>query len=187
MLENMMVAMSHKLGISPPFNGLTMGMIRLNGTKRPKMKLKAGEGRHFLPVLMEMLKCFSMGSEHARRRYNCANLLNNCYLEMKNWNDADSPLRLARFARKHLIAYKEISDSMDDRLRWQMYPKHHLFLHCAESAQSNPSIEWNYMDESEIGFAVQVCSRMHSKYIHLKLIERYCETFGLVDPFAQTV
>jgi hypothetical protein len=57
LLENMMKVAAKTLGLASPFHSLTIGMVRPSKSK-PKMKLKAAEGRHFLTVLRHMLANF---------------------------------------------------------------------------------------------------------------------------------
>ena len=51
-LENIMEAISRELGVAKPFHSLSVGMIRVKMNKGPRMKLKAVEARHFVPVLL---------------------------------------------------------------------------------------------------------------------------------------
>ena len=44
------------LGVSSPIAGLAVNMIRSEMGERPKLKLKAAEGRYMLPNLIAMLQ-----------------------------------------------------------------------------------------------------------------------------------
>ena len=104
-LEQLMHVMSRELHVPTPFHSLTIGMIRTKASAAPKLKLKAAEGRHLLPIVRFMLlHAFSMESEHAQLRFNCVDALNSCHEGMKDWQEGGvSSLRLAGFARKHVI------------------------------------------------------------------------------------
>ena len=45
-----------ELGMEPPFHHLTIGMIRSAANKKPRLKLKAAEARHSIPVVARHLK-----------------------------------------------------------------------------------------------------------------------------------
>ena len=93
-------------------------------------------------------------------RTNKFEALNNIYVEMKNWDQATSPAKIAELGRKHCILYAELS-SEQIRLHsaaawrfWRLYPKHHMFIHIVEEQTTetgNPSSNWCYMDEDSIG------------------------------------
>ena len=55
-----------------------------------------------------------------------------------------------------------------------------MALHCFECL-TNPATEWKYMDESEIGTAVDIAAGVNEAYLHCNLILRYCETFSFFD------
>ena len=80
------------------------------------MKLKAAEGRHFLPVLRYMLQhFFENESEHAKLRFQCVDALNNVYLELGAWKDGgESSVCIGQLARKHLLLYAELRASVCD-------------------------------------------------------------------------
>ena len=72
LLENMMRLASRSLGQPHPFRRLSIGMIRPAATGKPKLKLKAAEGRTLLPVLHYMLSRFSpVADAHSRMRLQC--------------------------------------------------------------------------------------------------------------------
>ena len=146
------------------------------------MKLKAAEGRHFLPGLTFMLReFFDMQSAHATLRYQCVNALCLVYAEMDRWQDGGEIfLCSARWGRKHLVLYAELSSNSDCSNSWHMYPKHHLFVHVMECCRVNPKLEWNYKDESEIGDAANMAAcAANSSWICSKLLERYRSIFVL--------
>ena len=98
------------LGVDPPFNGLTLGMIRKEGAgKKPKLALKAAEGRHFVPVLHHMLaNFFPVDTPYKQTRLDCVGSLKRIYEEIANWDDTTSPLRLGELGRTHLILYGDL-------------------------------------------------------------------------------
>ena len=88
------------LGKEAPFNSLTIGMI-ITEKLKPKMKLKATEGRYFIAVLLYMLEhFFPRSSPHEHARYKCVWHLVQCYKEMDSWIPEESPHRLATHGRR---------------------------------------------------------------------------------------
>ena len=72
LLNNMFKTVWHALGRDFVLQ-LTIGMIRSSMAKAPKLKLKAAEGRKFLPVLVHLLRnCFPSTSPHDVLRLQCA-------------------------------------------------------------------------------------------------------------------
>jgi hypothetical protein len=177
-LENMMRSASRDLRTQPPFHSLTLGMFRNEASQKPRLKLKASEGRHFLPVLRHMLlNHFPLQSPHEHLRFQCVDAMHKVYLELSNWVDGVSAARLGHFGRQHLILYSELAKRTSDDRCWHLYPKHHQFIHVVESARVNPKLEWNYADEDEIGTAADVARGCHPSYICTKLVARYRATF----------
>lgn len=139
-LEAIVKTMARQLAVPPPFHCLTIGMFRSSGAQKPKLKLKAAEGRYCLPLVRHMLEhCFPTDTLYAKTRLLCVGHLCKCYAELDNWVDGgESRLRLASHARKHVVLYQELSRLSTDELMWHMYPKHHLFVHVAETSYVNP-------------------------------------------------
>ena len=141
---------------------------------RPKMKLKAAEGRHCLPVLRFMMRFFDTQSAHATLRYQCVNALCLVCAQMDRWQDGGGvPFCIARWGRKHIMLYAELSSNSDCSNSWHMYPKHHVVVHVVECCRVNPKLEWNYKDESEIGDVAHMACIANYSWICLKLLERY--------------
>ena len=180
----MITLMAHELSLEKPFSCLTLGMIRGKETgDKPKMKLKATEGRRCLPILVRMLKhFFPMVTLQQQKRYYCALNLSLCYDELNNWSDNDSPHRLAKLGRRHLQLYRELSDMATNPGLWHLYPKHHMALHTMQT-NTNPKSMWNYGDESEIGVACDIGATCNIRELHRQLLLRYCETFEFLDEF----
>ena len=177
-LENMIAICSKHLGLSPPFTNLTVTMFRVSASDKPKFKAKAAENRHFLPVLRDMLtRCFTIEAAHRRLRFQCVDALHKCYVELDSWCPEQSPHRLAKHARQHLLLCVELRTESTDPLLWNLYPKHHLFAHVAEGAITNPRLEWNYADESEIGAAVKQAQVTNVQHLPVHLIQRYRDNF----------
>ena len=177
-LEHMIDMCSRHLGMERPFTTLYVTMFRSAASDKPKFKAKAAENRHFLPVLREMLaRCFAIETAHDRLRYHCVDALYRCYAELETWCPEQSPHRLAKHARQHLLLFVELRKQCTDPLLWNLYPKHHLFAHVAESAITNPRLEWNYADESEIGSAVGQARVTNVQHLPVQLIQRYRDSF----------
>ena len=176
----MVHAKAAEMGVDPPFYALTITMIRSSMKDKPKMKLKAAESRWFVPILSEMLlDYFPCTTPRQKKRQLCIGYLAKTYVQLKNW-DAASPWVLADCGRKHLQLYFSLKEGGLDKNCWHKYPKHHLALHCFETL-TNPALEWNYMDESEIGTAVDIAAGVNEVNLHVNLIQRYCETFSFFD------
>lgn len=178
-LENMMRLVAKDMGVDPPFHTLTLPMFYNVSKGKPKLKLKAAEGRHFLPIAKKMLEtCFDCTSPHARLRLTCAAELCFVYQELEQWEDGGvSSARLALHGRRHLLAYAELCKQSANKKRWQMYPKHHLFCHVVEEARRNPRLDWCYSDEAEIGTAVELAKFAFTPTIPTRLLEKYRATF----------
>ena len=145
------------------------------------MKLKAADGRHFLPILSKALEtCFNVDTPHKRLRLSCIQSMVACYAELRNWKDGgESTRNLSMHGRQHLIMYAELSRDEDSPVPWVLYPKHHQFTHLVEHAQVNPFLEWNYGNESSIGEAVDVARQCNVLHLERTLLERHSVTFHL--------
>ena len=179
-LENIVAVCARRLGRERPVNCMTVTMIRQSATAKPKFKVTSAEGRHFLPILVDMLSTtFSCATAHAQLRLSCAKALLGCYHELEHWVPGESPHKLATHARQHLLLYCRLrQESVSDRM-WNLFPKHHLLIHVAEGAVTNPRLEWNYGDESEIGLAVKEAMASHKVFLPVHLIQRYRATFTM--------
>jgi len=179
-LENMAKVCAGRIGIEPPIRQLTVAQIRKNASSKPKFKCKAANGRHFLPVLREMLRtCFPCESAHDKRRLHCVEALLRCYEEMETWGPGVSPHRLATSGKQHLLLFCELrrEDGMSDLMWRNLFPKHHLFAHCLDSSITNPRLEWNYAEESEIGLAVRQSMKLHKLHVPTQVMQRNLCTF----------
>ena len=66
-LLNLLKVAAQDLGTRVPVADLTLGMFHGVTKKRPKMKLKAAEGRYMLPIVHRLLQVlWETDSEHAR-------------------------------------------------------------------------------------------------------------------------
>ena len=154
-------------------------MIRPAAIGKPKLKLKAAEGRKFLSVLHYMLShFFPVADAHSRMRLQCVAALLSLYSELDSWG-ASSPYNIGCYARRHLMLYAELSRQCTDEARWNLHPKHHLLLHVAESARVNPKLEWSYPDESAIGEAATVAGTANQRHVVVSLLARYRATLRL--------
>ena len=178
-LLNMIDVCARSLGEETPINTLTVTMVRASATAKPKFKGKAAESRHFLPIVLQVLSvCFPVDTVHERSRFHCVEALNLCYKEMEDWQASTSPERLGQLARRHLLLWAELQQECEGTNTWALYPKHHMFLHCAESSSTNPRLEWNYGDESEIGAAALVVGAVNVASLPVGLMQRYRATFA---------
>ena len=178
-LTKMSKAMADEMDIEPPFSHLTVTMIRSAAGKKAYMKLKAAEGRRYIPILARMILHFFGTAGRWGLIYNCISQLAKAYEIMENWSSATAG-DLASHGRKYLLLCKLLRDSSTDPLVWRMYPKHHLALHCFETV-TNPRTLWNYGDESAIGKAVQIAKKANGRELHRMLIQRYITTFHFLE------
>ena len=174
-LMNMVKAMARTLGVEAPFHQLTMGMIRASAKNKPRMKLKAAEGRYFLPVLVHMLKTyFACESPRDQARLHCGQALCRCYYYLRNWDAEENPTEgLERAARQHLILYADLSYTATDEKCWRLMPKHHLMVHVSAGQTINPATLWNYTDEDEIGRAATIANKCNVRALHTALVAKY--------------
>ena len=59
---------------------------------------------------------------------------------------------------------------------WKLYPKHHLMVHLREqqiASSGNPADFWCYLDENEIGDAVQMSKAVRREYVLTNLMQLY--------------
>ena len=180
-LEALLDVAARRLGLARPLHSLTVTMFRSKMASKPKLKIKAAEGRYLLPILREtMATAFDVSTEHQQTRLSCVDSLLECYKILNEWEDLDTPaVSLVRAGRRHLLLYRALRDNSPDPLRCHLYPKHHLVAHIIEGATVNPRDEWNYGDESEIGDACKLAKNTHSAHLTTELIARYRNTFTI--------
>ncbi len=178
---------SKRLGYEkPPLNKLTMGMLKPEGSSKPRLKLQASDSRLMVAVVYFMLtELFPAKSDYEKMRLHCLESLHRFYKALPRSREADDgdefmASALGRLARQHVILYGELSRH-PERPRWEayrMYPKHRLFIHLAEvdyKVHGNPRENWNYEDEDMIGLCVGTVSgsSQNSGYIHRSAIDKY--------------
>ena len=171
-LFQMVCVVAMDMGLEKPFSALTYTMFKQD-QKKARMRTKATEGRRFLPILIGMLqRFFPCDNERGMLVLQCCQAMCRCYLELRNWT-ADSPIRLERAARQHLLLYCQLGDLEEEgSIMWRIYPKHHLLCHVSMT-KTNPALLWNYADEDEIGKAACLARRCNPKWLHVALLERY--------------
>ena len=126
---NIVHTKARELGMDSPTNDLTPTMNRASMKDRPRLKVKAAEGRCLLVVIAHMLETYyDITTEHNKIRLQCVKALCRVYNELNDWV-ADSPLRLGKFAREHIALYNELRCRSGDDIYYQFYPKHHLWIH----------------------------------------------------------
>ena len=162
------------LGEALPLQDLTLTMFSTAAKMRPKLKLKAAEGRHTLPIVLCLLqKLWEHDSKHAQVRLQCIDALNSCYEKLASWvGDEVSAFELGSLARRHLLLYAELQRLTASGMRWSFLPKHHLWLHLCERCQCSPRMEWNYADEDEIGQAATFARTTRPLHFERAFLER---------------
>ena len=175
---------SHQLDIACPIGDLTIGMVRKKSGP-PKLKTKAAEGRHLVPVVVWVLQnCFKVEEGHTETRLRCLQNLQWMYEAMAVPASEWDAKATAKYCRRHIMLWAELGlESLQalghQQTGWVMYrfyPKHHLTLHCVEDqveVSGCPRESWCYMDESAIGDAVHVAEAVHSSTLHRAVIERH--------------
>ena len=156
-------------------------MIRGEMAVAPKMKLKAAEGRYFLPVLIHMmLEMFGILNPYEQMIVDCLQALHKCYelLDADPW-DTPCKLRLGRYGRQHLEMYKELGRRSGSPLLFHCYPKHHLFIHIIENSHVSPKSMWNYGDEDEIGRCAKLAKTVNYNNLEVALIKKYRVLFRI--------
>jgi len=169
------------LGAESIISSITLNMIKASGRKPPKLKLKAAEGRHMLPITTMILENFMPApiTDHDKNRLLCTQAINKVYneLEESRWDPETSPAIIREFTSKHLLLYAELSkEALETCVYgtfWRLYPKHHLFYHVIHDSEDNPRSDWCYTDEHEIGNAVSVAEKLHVSTLATEIIERY--------------
>ena len=103
--------------------------------------------------------------------------LNKIYLELQNWDVQESPDRVRTWGRQHVMLFRVLSQQSEDELLWNLFPKHHLFLHTTDVLKTNPADEWVYSDEAEIFCGVKIAQQTNVNSICTVVMIRYGLTF----------
>ena len=172
----MIALIAKDLEVEPPLFDLTIGMVTAGASEAPKLKVKAGEARHLVPIVKDIvLKFFDTTSAHGRMRMDCVNALHLCYQEVNDWAD-ESSTTLGRFGRQFCLMYSQLHleavRANPWSFKWRLYPKFHLFIHICEAGY-NPRETWNYWDESTIGDCAKVCEGCHPAYLAVSPILKH--------------
>ena len=177
---NMIKLVAKDLKTDPPFNSLSLGMFRKGRAKPVKLKLKAAEARHLVPVMLEILhRHFRTGDPYEELRYQCYLAIHRCYEEMNAWAPGgESTCRLGKYVRQHITLYIALQEHVGVPTRWHLVPKHHLLLHLGEQALTNPRDEWCYADESEVGICARISKTSNVQHFNVCNLKRYRETFA---------
>ena len=173
MLENLCELAAKAKKVEKPYHSLTLGMMKSQEGK-PKMRLKAAAGRKYLQLLRLMLEnLFSTSSSYEQLRLNAVVFLCKVCDEMDNWVPSSSPRALEEYGRRHLLLYHELCIASPHI--YYVYPKHHLFQHITENADTNPKDIWNYNDENEIGDCSDLAggNKANQQFMCTHLIERF--------------
>ena len=164
---------------------LTIGMIKAEGRKAPKLKAKAAESRHVLKCVCHILETHHQPkTPYEELRYNCVKNLANFYDELCGWKPGISNTDATKYAHRHLIMYTELGRIHLKKADWQdngwfmyrWYPKRHLFCHVVEDqikSCDNPRDHWCYGDESFIGEMVTVAESVGPTVMHRSVITKY--------------
>ena len=180
-LFNMIKVAARQMHVELPIMDLTVGMFRAEAKKKAKARLKAAECRHLIPIVLLMFQTHFKNDEHSNLIYLCLGALNDCYLELQNWDDGVSSAKLATFGRRHVMLFGELSKVSDSDRLWCLQPKHHIFVHLCEDSDINPRLEWNYADEDAIGIAASQSSHVNIPWFSTAWIKRHRLTFRF-DP-----
>ena len=173
---NVLRVAARALDTECPIGCLTKNMI---GLKKPRLKVKAAECRYLVPIVAYALEhLWDIGDEYNRLRFYCIQALRNCYAILANWEmNGISRRQLIHEGRRFLMLYCELAKS-SPKNRWHLVPKHHLFIHLIEEGgDTNPRLEWNYSDESEIGDSAIFSKFCSAKDFATAFITRYAASY----------
>ena len=160
----------------PPIYHLEYTQIRASPDSAPKLKVKAAEARHMVPVTHFILKrFFPLASDHEFLRFRCIDALHKCYIELHKWGP-NSSATLGHEGKYFCMLYNQLNLDALRRsprgLLWRMYPKFHIFIHLCESGY-DPKTTWNYSDESAIGQGALVAESCHPATLSVEFIEKH--------------
>ena len=139
-------------------DNLTLSMLGEGGNKPPKLRARAAESRGLVPFAVELATRFlDEGDELESTLKHCTLHLEQCY---KNLSPAVfSAASLRENSRKFCLLYVALEGMFDNKTKWHVTPKLHLFQELCETMDSCPSLTWTYRDEDAGGTAMQISRR----------------------------
>ena len=136
---------------------LSLSMLGAS-SKPPVLRSKAAEARALVPyglLLARRLLSDQDPLENTIRQ--AAFHLNECYKNLSvNQFDAGS---LKNHSRLFSSLYVALEAAVNDKTKWHVTPKLHLFQEMAEETSSCPSLTWTYRDEDMGGTLMQISRR----------------------------
>ncbi|CAE7719047.1 unnamed protein product [Symbiodinium sp. CCMP2592] len=156
-----------RLGSSSRISNLTLGMV-VTDTKSPhkdypRLKLKAAETRHFIPVLASICMSFQSCKQH-RVRSEVLQALTSFYelLEVCDYvPTAEQHREMTKVWWSFLKGYQWLSDHAAKKgmKLYDPVPKFHYSAHLPEQAKFlNPRKTWTYRNEDYVGLVASIAS-----------------------------
>ena len=138
-------------------DNLTMKMLGKSNAP-PLLRSKAAECRNLVPYgLLVARRLLHEADPVENTMIKAAFHLNECY---KNLSVAHfDAVSLKTHSSLFCTLYCALEDSFDDKNKWHVTPKMHLFQEMAEEAASCPSLTWTYRDEDMGGTLMQQSRR----------------------------
>jgi hypothetical protein len=127
-------------------------------SKPPLLRSKAAEARALIPYCLLLTRRFCSEQHPIENTIRQAAFhLNECYknLSVEQFS-ADA---LKNHSRLFCSLYVALEAAVDDKTKWHVTPKLHLFQEMAEETSSCPSLTWTYRDEDMGGTLMQISRR----------------------------
>ena len=178
-LVDLLKAAAHDIGSQWPFSSMSIEDIR-PADRKPRLRAKAARTRVSVPIVLQFLKEYmTPRSVHERTVLQCMEHLSAMYICLQNWGEG-SAAKLAESCRRHLLLFVALARESVDKdpawLTWRWTPKHHAAIHLTQEQvlrHGNPASYWCYLDEGEIGVAVDVAESVHAKTLAKAAFEKY--------------
>jgi hypothetical protein len=145
-------------GVTSRLDNLTMKMLGSKSTDPPVLRSKAAECRNLVPYgLLVARRILDPADPVENTMIKAAFHLNECYknLSVVSFN----ALSLKTQSRLFCTLLCALEASFDDKSKWHVTPKMHLFQELAEEMASCPSLYWTYRDEDMGGTLMQQSRR----------------------------
>jgi hypothetical protein len=131
--------------VDSKLDNLTVSMLGAKN-KPPKLRARAAEARGLVAFSVLLVqKYLSHANELESSIIHCTNYLSNCYANLSPAQFSAASLKDA--SRKFALLYVTLEQLFNNRLRWHVTPKLHLFQELCEECSTCPSLSWVYRDE----------------------------------------
>ena len=138
-------------------DNLTLSMLG-PPSKPPSLRSRAGEARALVPYVLELgRKMLDPSDLHEQAILACCEHLNQCYANLSPTCFSSDSLKTN--SRKFCLLLVSLEAAANDRSKWAVKPKLHMFQELCETMDSCPSLTWTYRDEDAGGGIMQVGRR----------------------------